>query len=719
MTFESRIRNQLNAELGAVPAGSGALDSVMSRGRRRRTVYRITQATVGIAAMVLAVAVTALIVNLRTGQDLAASPITGAELKVIATNPVVLRGEPAPAPAAAPEGTEIRLETINALVTGIPGEASTLRAEEQTKQAIVALGEVAGWRAFAIHNPILGVLITDASGQFVMSASASERGVLVSVEQGDFVIARATPGAGVVTLAVGDDQFWQRPVEGIVVFPVDLPDGSTVHLVLSDGSKEPLLDVSTDRQTGAPDGDASGLPATTTDTWMNQLGLNQTDEGVWLVRLSRACNSGVWHLDVAEPLATEYIADDAPLSTRADGSLPTAREGAETLWHMATQYCPDDFPDEEIQAGPFVLDDLARAEEAQQNAAEIVPWEQIAIPPITGRYAHASVWTGTEVIVWGGIHKPSDPEPDLSDGAIYIPAADTWRRIAPAPEGMSGPARAVWTGSEMIVRTDHGSEGPVQLAAYDPISDTWEEIPADPLAAAEGYVMAWTGEEVVFLGGSSGDVMAGAGGAAYNPSTQAWRPVPAPPYGTRRYPAAVWTGTELLVWGGTTSCATDGSSTCVDNPVDGAAYDPATDSWRIISATGAPQGPVESNTGTWTGSEMIVFQTGDCSEPCSRAFAYDPATDAWRAGAQVTGLSYSLHLAVWNGTAMYVWDVTGAGFSYDPERDLWTAIDRGSLMASRYNGTWAWTGTGVLEWGGWNGAAFDDPASDGFIFPVP
>jgi hypothetical protein len=721
MTFESRIRAQLNSELAAVPAASGALDTVMARGRRRRTVYRVAQAAGGVAAVALAVAVTALVVNLRAGADFAASPITGTELEIIATDPVVLRGAPGPAPATIPDGTEVRLEAIETLLGGDSGEAAALRAEEQTNQAIVALGEVDGWRAFALHSPTLRVSITDASGRLVVgSASAAmDQAVVLSVDQGTFVIGRTSANAGVVTLAVDNERYWQRPVEGIAVFPIDLPDGSDVRVVLSDGSPDPLLDVTVGPEADQSDGADPEVAPDIIDTWVSQLGLDRTDAGVWLVRLSRACRAGVWHLDVAEPLAAEYIADDAALSTRTDGALPTPREGADALWHMALQYCPNDFPEEEVQTGPFVLDDLARAEEARRQAAEIAPWQQIASPPIAGRYAQASVWTGDEVIIWGGISAPTDPDsPEANDGAVYNPAADTWRKIAAAPAGMSGPARAVWTGSQMIVRTDHGSEGPAQLAAYDPGTDSWEEIPAAALRGAEGYAMAWTGDEVVFLGGSSGDVMAGAGGAAYSPSTHTWRAVTAPPNGIRRFPAAVWTGAELVVWGGTGSCAADGSSTCVQSPADGAAYDPATDSWRIITPTGAPQGTVESNTGSWTGSEMILFVAGDCAEPCSAAFAYDPVGDRWRSGAQVAGLGYPLLPGAWSGTALYVWDVSGAGFSYDPARDLWSVIDSGTLMADRYNGAWAWTGNGVLQWGGWNGAGFEAPFSDGFVFPV-
>jgi hypothetical protein len=57
---------------------------------------------------------------------------------------------------------------------------------------------------------------------------------------------------------------------------------------------------------------------------------------------------------------------------------------------------------------------------------------------------------------------------------------------------------------------------------------------------------------------------------------------------------------------------------------DGAAYDPATDTWRPMAT--APFG-ASGTTTVWTGDEMIVL--GDINGP-PRAAAYDPATDVWR-----------------------------------------------------------------------------------------
>jgi hypothetical protein len=63
-----------------------------------------------------------------------------------------------------------------------------------------------------------------------------------------------------------------------------------------------------------------------------------------------------------------------------------------------------------------------------------------------------------------------------------------------------------------------------------------------------------------------------------------------------RAPLSVWTGRELIVWG---------TAVRVDvRPRDGAAYNPATDSWRSIADATIE---LTDATAVWTGSEMIVF----------------------------------------------------------------------------------------------------------------
>src|SRR5438132_4632562 len=65
-----------------------------------------------------------------------------------------------------------------------------------------------------------------------------------------------------------------------------------------------------------------------------------------------------------------------------------------------------------------------------------------------GRYLHTAVWTGTEMIVWGGFNGSSF----LNTGGRYNPGTDSWTATSTtsAPAGRDQQT-AVWTGSEMIV----------------------------------------------------------------------------------------------------------------------------------------------------------------------------------------------------------------------------------------------------------------------------
>ena len=64
------------------------------------------------------------------------------------------------------------------------------------------------------------------------------------------------------------------------------------------------------------------------------------------------------------------------------------------------------------------------------------------------RDSHAAVWTGTEMIVWGGFGQGNY----VNTGGRYNPNTDSWT----ATSTTNAPSctlhhTAVWTGSEMIV----------------------------------------------------------------------------------------------------------------------------------------------------------------------------------------------------------------------------------------------------------------------------
>ena len=66
-----------------------------------------------------------------------------------------------------------------------------------------------------------------------------------------------------------------------------------------------------------------------------------------------------------------------------------------------------------------------------------------------GRDLHTAVWTGSEMIVWGGYNYPAL---DLNTGGRYNPATDMWTATSTANAPVARRYhRAVWAGSEMVV----------------------------------------------------------------------------------------------------------------------------------------------------------------------------------------------------------------------------------------------------------------------------
>ncbi len=77
-----------------------------------------------------------------------------------------------------------------------------------------------------------------------------------------------------------------------------------------------------------------------------------------------------------------------------------------------------------------------------------------------------AIWTGTEMIVWGGTYH-------YRGGGCYNLATDTWRPISntKAPRAEYDHI-AVWTGTEMIIWVGANNTG----GRYDPAMDRWSPI---------------------------------------------------------------------------------------------------------------------------------------------------------------------------------------------------------------------------------------------------
>jgi N-acetylneuraminic acid mutarotase len=194
-------------------------------------------------------------------------------------------------------------------------------------------------------------------------------------------------------------------------------------------------------------------------------------------------------------------------------------------------------------------------------------WSVGAAPPFA-RDGVTVVWTGHQMLVWGGQDTaPPGASPSAlpvrADGAAYDPTTDTWQAIPAAPVPARTDAEAVWTGRQMILWGGTGSSGYAhgalgKGAAYDPTKRTWRALPASPLTARSGHQMVWTGREVVVWGGFTPLVPAPRDGAGYDPATDQWRRLPAapptPPALLTAFTSA-WTGEQVLLLGGYTTNA--------------------------------------------------------------------------------------------------------------------------------------------------------------------
>ena len=312
--------------------------------------------------------------------------------------------------------------------------------------------------------------------------------------------------------------------------------------------------------------------------------------------------------------------------------------------------------------------------------------------PVVDRFATAATaWTGRELLVWGGMGRDRLVH---ADGAAFDPAAGRWRPLPPAPQAQlllkTPGAAAVWTGRELLV---WGGQTPVDPAraggatrpgdglAYDPARRSWRLLAAPPrsLPASAGPAL-WTGRELLVVDAEGGRQVAGGGlaGAAYDPVADLWRVLPASPRlsgGQLLGRTVLWAGTRLLVW---TFWTSPGGPPPTSPDPDGVAllaFDPAAGRWATLAA---PSGPVRSSLAraslAWTGREILAVQNTTVIPPDPPTFGgrYDPDADRWTPIASPPrrvpfGVASAL---VWTGAAL----VAGGDAAYDPAADRWWGL---------------------------------------------
>lgn len=133
-------------------------------------------------------------------------------------------------------------------------------------------------------------------------------------------------------------------------------------------------------------------------------------------------------------------------------------------------------------------------------------WTPMAAYPQTkesgARDTFSSVWTGEKMLVWGGYSRTATCNPcSHDDGAAYDLNSDSWTLMSPSLVSGRGAHRAVWSGEEMIVWGGFNTTELNDGATYNPKTDTWAKLPSSPLLARQGQAMVWAGEQAVIWGG--------------------------------------------------------------------------------------------------------------------------------------------------------------------------------------------------------------------------
>lgn len=262
----------------------------------------------------------------------------------------------------------------------------------------------------------------------------------------------------------------------------------------------------------------------------------------------------------------------------------------------------------------------------------------------------------------------SSPTPTTTSGGVAELKAGQWSALPAAPITSRRSASVVWTGRDLLVwGGESGSHGDVlhaDGAAYSPQTGQWHLLPSSPLSPRTGQAGAWTGSELVIWGGydqvSSAAFHVTNDGAAYNPQTNRWRVLPPSPLSARTNPVAVWTGRALVLLGGQPAVLTN----AIRGFGDGVLYDPSSDRWTPI----APPTPLDGHSLAWrsavqTDGGLLAWSEWIPSPSPTAAtsafggadiFAYDESAGGWRAVPPAPGALPTAEEVIWTGSVALV-----------------------------------------------------------------
>ena len=325
-------------------------------------------------------------------------------------------------------------------------------------------------------------------------------------------------------------------------------------------------------------------------------------------------------------------------------------------------------------------------------------WSTIPAAPLSARLQTSTVWTGKELIVWGGIDTPSG-KPN-NDGAAYSPVARTWRKLAPSLLTPHAGAAAVWTGSEVVFWGGVQPEPPgrvtrasVAAVAYSPETNSWRSLGAAPLAPVSAPVGVWSGDRVVLF--------AGAEAASYDPATRRWERLPSPTPAHKplawAFAAAAGPG-RILAWSESYGQRTVGPGETVGyGGTDLFRYDESSRRWTALGSAAFSR----PDAAFWTGRRLLVRGdisdgAGDIEFGASYDVATGIATPLPTDAVNRDGFAASHLSSAWTGKALWSFNAAGGEGTvrlgdasvYDVTTNTWRRISRAPFSCTPAPPVW-------------------------------
>ena len=296
------------------------------------------------------------------------------------------------------------------------------------------------------------------------------------------------------------------------------------------------------------DGEYGGRFSPLTDTWLPLAKANQPSE--------RYEHVAVWARDAMIIWGGRAKPEQAVAEIYQDGAM--YYPGSDNWITVSVKNAPEArVKPSAIVAGDEVL--IWGGQTFRHGGRDLVPlasggryqiltgeWKSIATAGAPSpRHGHSAVWTGTEMIVWGGVDQRGEP---LANGAVYTPSTDTWQAMELNGAPIAAPSQvAVWIPDHMVVfaRNLPGVRGG---AIYRRSENRWLPMNTDRAPMGQpGQTALWTGLQMVVYDGS--DTGEGDNTSLYDPFHDSWStPRSYSPSGLIA-PGIVWTGLEAIVVG--------------------------------------------------------------------------------------------------------------------------------------------------------------------------